>query len=512
MGCYIGIKSPMGAIAKMAGPMTVLNDMPIVTEEDRQMIDRMTTRMFEHTDMFSNTPSCLCGALRRGDLIGQTCHSCGTKVTETFGEPLDSMVYIRAPEGVEDLILPGVLQMLLLRTTDAHFQYVRWVIDPKYNPNRSNHSYIAQELISMGLQRGYNYFVKNFDDVMDKICTYIWRKRAGGKRAFNPNDISSVALAKLMQVIKYERHQLFSKFLPLPNRVMLTMETTSSGTYMNKCVPLITDVIRSMRGIDTPISEKSPRVKENQTATALIRLANYYYKIYEEDLGGKFGAFRKHIFGARVDYSMRCVISSITVPHQYDELELPWRASVAMFSIHLMNKLFKRGMIMREVFETIYAASYMPTQLIKDLFQELINESRDGCIYVYFNRNPSLKRGSCQRFRVKCIKDDPEDVTIGLPVLDTSPFNADYDGDAMNLYLAADNFIADAFARLDPHLNLPDDNAPLSFSALANLPRPAICTFSNWYMDEEPLNQATAETQAFLQRMMSGQLTRSPNA
>lgn len=502
MGSYIGIQSPMGAISRMTGPMLILNDMPIVTEEDRNKIDRLTTRMFQSTDVFSNTPSCLCGNLRRGDLLGQVCPNCNTKVTETFGDALDSMVFIRAPHGVEDLILPGVLQMILYQTTDSHFQYVRWVIDPKYNPSKPNHTYIIQDLIMMGLERGYNYFVRNFDEVMDKICRYILKKRAGGKRDFNPNDVSSMELMTLMKVLKHDRHQLFSKFLPLPNRVMLTMENTSSGTYMNKCVPLIADVIRSMRGIDTPIAEKSARLKENQTAVAMIRLANYYYNIYKEDLGGKFGVFRKHIFGARVDYSMRCVISSITAPHNYDELELPWRASVAMFSIHLMNKLFKRGMLLKEVLQTIYEASYTPTKLIIDLFEELKQETRDGCFYVYFNRNPSLKRGSCERFKVRRIKTDPEDVTIGLPAPAVSPFNADYDGDAMNLYLATDNFIADAFERLDPHMNLPDDNSPLAFSGLASLPRPAICTFSNWYEDQEPLNPPTPQLTALVNRLM----------
>lgn len=503
MGAYCEIFSPEADIASLHFQPLILNDMPVVTEEDRAKVKKATSTVFSGTDTFSNVASCQCGKLRKGYLLGQICPECNTPVTESFSDKLDYLVLIRSPNGVAPLILPMVLYMLMKSTTEDGFCYVRWAIDPSYSTAKASHTYIVEELLRLGLTRSYNDFVNRFDEYMDIISRFIYRKRAGGRKDINPNDGATRRLMEMMELLANIRPTIFTHMLPLPNRIALLMEQTSSGTYVGTSAPLLSDVIKSFQGIDTEMRSMTPRKKEARTATSLITLATYYFEEIRNNHGKKPGTYRRHIYGTRVDYSMRCVISSITEPHEYDQIQLPWKASVGMFSIHILNKLFKRGYTINKALKELYYASYHVTDLVSSIFDELFREAPNGFIYVYFNRNPSLKRGSCQRLKVLGIKKDIEDITIGLSVLNTSPFNADFDGDQMNLYMPQDAFVADLLNRLDPHLNLPNDDAVLAFSSLANLPRPAICSIGAWYddkEDEDPQLDNTAFVQELLQR------------
>jgi hypothetical protein len=489
MGVYMKIQSPAQALAALTHKPVILNDMPVVTEQDRDMIKKATTMVFSGADTFSNVPSCQCGSTRGGHLKGHICNHCHTPVTDSFTDRLDYLVLIRSPKGVAPLILPGVLYMLMDATTEDSFCYVRWLIDLGYNPTKASHNYIVNDLTNalenLGIERGYNQFVNNFDVVMDMVSRYIYQKRAGGRKEINPSDGTTARLMDMMELLKYERQNIFSDYLPLPNRIALLMEQTSSGTYVGTCAFMLSDVIKSFQGIDTPMREMPQKKREMRTANALITLANYYFEEVRKNHGKKPGTLRRHLYGMRSDYSMRCVISSITEPHNYDEIELPWRAAVATYTIHILNKLLKRGYTIYDGLKEIYKASYEVTPLVSEIFDELLAQSPNGFLYVYFNRNPSLKRGSLQRLKVPIIKRDINDVTIGLSGLNVTSFNADFDGDQMNLYSPTDNYIANSLARLDPHLNLPNDDKVLQFSGMANLPRPALCAASSWYSDQE---------------------------
>ena len=56
---------------------------------------------------------------------------------------------------------------------------------------------------------------------------------------------------------------------------------------------------------------------------------------------------------------------------------------------------------------------------------------RDGDA-VLFNRQPSLSRDSLMSFRVRIQKDS--NLTISMNPIITGPFNADFNGDEMNIF------------------------------------------------------------------------------
>jgi hypothetical protein len=132
------------------------------------------------------------------------------------------------------------------------------------------------------------------------------------------------------------------------------------------------------------------------------------------------------------------------------------------------------------------ALQYNP--LLDTLLKELISESPHGGIPVTFGRNPTLARGSIQVLYVTHIKTDPEIITISLSVLVLRGFNADFDGDEMNLWLIPDHATHRRLSRLAPHLTALDLNEPRRISGNLALPAPAVSTIANWMYHPETCN------------------------
>lgn len=134
------------------------------------------------------------------------------------------------------------------------------------------------------------------------------------------------------------------------------------------------------------------------------------------------------MLGSRTNFSGRAVITSITRPHNYNEIELPWGMGLAMFREHLLNKLGKLGMTKRAAIALIYAHIEKFDQRLHDLLTEIIVEHKERKIPLLLNRNPSLLQGSILSLFIPTIKKSPRDRTIGLSILVCRSLGADFDG------------------------------------------------------------------------------------
>lgn len=93
---------------------------------------------------------------------------------------------------------------------------------------------------------------------------------------------------------------------------------------------------------------------------------------------------------------------------------------------------------------------------------------------------PSLLQGSAQRVRITKFKEDPEDHTISMSILIVKAFNADFDGDALNVSIAIDEFLAEKWNSLEPRFNIMQLTKPLEISNAISIPKPTIATMSEW--------------------------------
>ena len=163
-------------------------------------------------------------------------------------------------------------------------------------------------------------------------------------------------------------------------------------------------------------------------------------------LKGKEGRVRGNLMGKRVDYSARSVISPD--PNlQVDELGVP--LSIAMnltfpevvtdLNIEKLKNLVINGptkypganMIISNDGRTIdlkYSMNRTDEHLEKGYIVERHMQNGD---YVIFNRQPSLHKMSMMGHRVHILPYS----TFRLNLSVTTPYNADFDGDEMNLHL-----------------------------------------------------------------------------
>ena len=191
-------------------------------------------------------------------------------------------------------------------------------------------------------------------------------------------------------------------------------------------------------------------------------------------MSGKQGRFRKTILGKRVNDSARSVVDP--APPEFDPYELGVPRAVAnvlvvpervsRFNLEAMKRCVRIGngktggaaMIFEPVEVSVTDGSPMgglmegytkdrgkPVSLkmmsdaerARFADEELgvgftvLRHIQDGDV-VMFNRQPTLHRGSWMAFLARVT----DKLSFQLPVVVTSPFNADFDGDEMNLHVA----------------------------------------------------------------------------
>jgi len=168
-------------------------------------------------------------------------------------------------------------------------------------------------------------------------------------------------------------------------------------------------------------------------------------KTITERIKGKEGRIRKNLAGKRVNYSARTVISPD--PHiAINEVGVPYEIATVVTVAEVVNDLniekLKKLIKNRDKYP---GANYIirpdgkRKKITEELKEEIIQELepgykverhlQDGDI-VLFNRHPSLHKGSLMAHFVKVIPGR----TFRLHPAAAAPYNADFDGDEMNIH------------------------------------------------------------------------------
>lgn len=407
-----------GFMQAASSTVIVMNDLDDSSEKQKKEINNLLYNVAG--DIYTNIPSCECTRLKKAYLIDAVCPNCGTKVVRRMEQNIQPIVWLRAPKGVAPFINPKVWYLLNDYFNRNNFEVIRYIADTSYKPAAKAvakaHDTISK-IQDQGITgRGWNYFVQNFDFIISKLIESPHTRRSGKSVAdYQP----------LLDVLARFRNEIFTHYLPLPNRSLMVIEENDSGRYRDPLMDAVVDAARTLTGIDLPTSTASQATKERRLVKALDLLTEYYDANIRIN-SKKEGIWRKHIFGTRSHWASRAVISSITEPHRYNEIYLPWGLAVSLLEIHLMNKLFKRGFseVKATNFLNTYALEYHP--LLDELFKELISESPFGGIGVIHTRNPVMGPGSTELLFATRVKTDVTDDTVSTSILAVTPFNLDF--------------------------------------------------------------------------------------
>lgn len=397
--------------SQLRRPPLIINELAASTEEERLRVRDMITTQYA-TDMLSTIPTCSCGETRGEFNKHVICPECQTEVRSIIDDDIEPFVWFRKPQGIHKLINPNIWTQLRKRFTKSGFSVIQWICDTGYKP-KVRQPAVIDELIQIGIQRGFNYFVDNFDYIFQTLLQLKDFRAKKGKED------------RIADMIRDHRNILFCDFLPLPNRSILIIEKTNVGIYVDQTIVGAIDAIDMLTAIDSPIFELSLRSKEQRTVRALTMLSEFYENFQRKNLSGKPGIYRKHVFGGRTHFSFRAVVSSLTEPHAYDEIHVPWNVGVSAFRPHLVNKLMRRGYGHNAAVSLLFAHTNKFHPLINTLFLELLDESVEKSFITLEQRNPSLKQGSAQRKRITKIKPNVSDLTVSTSILTVKAPNTD---------------------------------------------------------------------------------------
>lgn len=455
----------------------VVNDISVALASEKEDFNRKIMTRFSGDDLLSNLPSCYCGQTTGEQNKYDICNVCHTPVIDSTMQELEPIVWMRAPNGVRSLINPLFWTMISEFFSRGNFDVLRWIADTNYHPVARVPA-VMEAVKAVIPDRGYNYFIDNFLDG-DRII-----ERLMELKVYRTPPKRKVA-TDLMEMIRRYRHCLFPQHVPFPNKALVVLERSNVGNYIDTTISGVVDAIRTMTGIDLPENNFSIRTKENRTIKTLCQYGEFHLEWASKSLAGKPGILRKHVYGSRSDFSFRAVITSISDAHRYDDIYISWGIAVSVFRLHLANKLDRLGWLSNQIvgFLDEHAQKFHP--LLAKLFDELITESPGGRIPVILGRNPSLQRGSTQQLFISRVKHDVQIPTISLSVLVLRSFNADFDGDQVNVSLALDNRTAQDQRALAPHMSTLDLDEPYHISSSLSLPKPVVSSIVEWMHDDE---------------------------
>ena len=172
-------------------------------------------------------------------------------------------------------------------------------------------------------------------------------------------------------------------------------------------------------------------------------------KSVKDRLNGKGGRMRGNLMAKRVDYSARSVITAdpnISIR----ELGIPMKIAKNITKPEVVNKLNKSFLtklvlngpdiypgakILEKKNGESITLRYVDKQSIVLEYGDIVHRHMMNGDAVLFNRQPTLHRMSmmCHIARIMAQGD-----TFRMNVADTKPYNADFDGDEMNLHMPQD--------------------------------------------------------------------------
>ena len=169
-------------------------------------------------------------------------------------------------------------------------------------------------------------------------------------------------------------------------------------------------------------------------------------KTLSQRLKSKDGRFRHNLSGKRVNFSARTVVSpdpnlsinEVGVPDRIaKELTIPIKAT--KLNLSELQKYIKNGPNVHPGANYIIKPDGMRKKIIDDTKEMILEEFKPGYILerhmidgdiVIFNRQPSLHRMSIMAHKVKVMPHK----TFRINLCVCKPYNADFDGDEMNLH------------------------------------------------------------------------------
>jgi hypothetical protein len=367
MGYYLEVVDHEKAFNNLPYAPVFVNDFSPETVEGREKLSQLLTTTYDG-DTIESIPKCQCGETRGTPNKGKQCPYCPSICDDVFGSDINPVVWIRPPESIARLCNPIIWSILQEHYSKSDTCYISWFAnkDYKYNPD---HEPLINSLRNAGFDRGWNSFVKNYKEIITFLHNNGYGKTADSKLT------TKIRRESVFKMLVDFYPVTFTKYLPIPNRIAFVTETTTAGKVVDPSQVECLDAIRAICSVSGTEGKYSQRVTENRVYRFQEQISNYYKVNYKDIIGRKEGMSRHHVFGSRLEFTARGVITSISNSHDYDECHMPWTMAIGLFRIHISNKLDKLGYTPREKSCKLSLAANHFDHEVADILNSLIEES-----------------------------------------------------------------------------------------------------------------------------------------
>jgi DNA-directed RNA polymerase beta' subunit len=351
--------------------------------------------------------SCNCGHLEGEFNLGVKCTipTCNSKV-EFKGLNL-------AREGWIDLNMP-IFHPLL-------FRYIKKIISKPvldriiaYKAKVDKNGHIIHPEFSLPYEGiGMISFIENFELILSEFLAK--------KKNKNIDDYNFIE--KYKDLLFIEKFPIINAKLRPALMINNDLDYHEINNHYNGLIKN-SNILKNLSDVEVTEFNVNALLAKNQ------ELANNIFDSIIAELSNKGGYIRNNLFGNRVNFSSRLVITPLSGEFSMDEIVLPYVAGMELLKPSIIRKI----KMLKKV-NTFKASQIWSEGLLKfdkflhKIMTELIKSPN---IRILLNRNPTLSLGSILLLKIHSIKTDYSDLTSSINNLILPLVAADFDGDVLN--------------------------------------------------------------------------------
>ncbi|GIW66283.1 MAG: DNA-directed RNA polymerase subunit beta' [Candidatus Parcubacteria bacterium] len=225
-----------------------------------------------------------------------------------------------------------------------------------------------------------------------------------------PPDLRPIVTLEGGKLVSSDLNDLYRRIINRNNRLKRLYEIKAPEIIIRNEKRMLQEAVDAL--LDNSLKREKLVVSKRKVLKSLADM-----------LRGKQGRFRQNLLGKRVDYSGRAVIV-VDPKLAIDEFGLPKKMALEIFKPFIIHELLSK-----DIAATIKQALYLIESEDSEAIQALNNIIKNK--YCLLNRAPTLHRLGIQAFKPILV----EGMTIKIPPLVCTAFNADFDGDQMAVFL-----------------------------------------------------------------------------
>lgn len=409
-----------------------VNDMSLVTDQDREALRQLALTNYTTTDVVSTVPTCRCGSTAGTHRVNLICGICGTPVEKAHLTKIEPDIWIKAPKEIGLLPTPLFWLFCSQPMSVRGFNGLEWLCNHNYPTPDTKSSPKAQRMVkifeTLGIPRGLKSFIQNLDLIMDRLIL--------------PNIPDKIKRQELLEFVSYYRDSIFTPVLPIPAKIAMVVEQTSVGKYYDNTIDSAMEAC--FTAADTA-GEDNLKKLESRFTTVVSKLSEFVENAVKDILLKKQGFLRRVCYGMRIMFAFRGVITSLHEPHDYRGIKVPYHQLLTCMTPFVIKRLIRdHGFNYRTAYNYIMEHQKDNDDLLWFILESFINETPPDLVpnkaaenlpstLKFFEkrtgrgigatgtRYPSLDRGSTQQFFIVGLTKE----TIELSVVVLRGFNAD---------------------------------------------------------------------------------------